>query len=123
MSDSIQLTSEEIQQYREQFKDYPDALKTLDIIDECDGYLDSSLTLILMRETGKVPDKNISLNELVEKCRPLICKDEREDVIELFNVIASFLPPPASQAMAVVLYVTKVGIKRFCKAEDTTESD
>ena len=33
MTDSTQLTAEEIQQYREQFKDYPDVLKALDLID------------------------------------------------------------------------------------------
>ena len=46
MTSATQLTSEEVKQYREQFKDYPEALEALDLIDECDGNLDDALILI-----------------------------------------------------------------------------
>ncbi len=117
MTDATQLTSEEIQQYREQFKDYPEALKALDTIEECEGYLTDSLTLILMRETSDEAVRSVSLRQLAEKCRTVICQDGKDDILELFNVVASFLPPPASQALTVTIYVTKIGTKKFCQAE------
>jgi hypothetical protein len=46
MSDATQLTTEEIQQYREQLKDNPEALKALYTIDECDGNLDDALIVV-----------------------------------------------------------------------------
>jgi hypothetical protein len=114
-TDPTKLTASEIAQYRKQFKDYPEALKALDAIQECEGSLEYAHTLLLMRETGSMPDRAINFSQLVEKSRPVICRDGREDVLEMFNVVASFLPPPSSQALNVVLYVVKIGTKNFCR--------
>ena len=109
------LTAEEIVRYREKFEGNSEALKALDVIQECEGYLEDAHTLLLMRETGIAPDRAINLSQLAEQCRSAICKDGREDLLEMFNVVASFLPPPSSQALTVILYVVKIGTKKFCQ--------
>jgi len=111
----IKVTAEEIVLYQEKFEGNPEALKALDVVQECKGYLEDAHTLLLMRETGIAPDRAIKLSQLAEQCRSVICKDGREDVLEMFNVVASFLPPPSSQALTVVLYVVKIGTKKFCQ--------
>lgn len=114
-SEPTKLTTEEIILYREKFDGNSEALKALDAIKECDGSLEYAHTLILMRETGSMPDRAINFNQLIDKCRPVICRDGREDALEMFNIVASFLPPPSSQALVVVLYVFKIGTKKFCQ--------
>ena len=109
------VTVEEIVQYRDKFEGNPEALKALDVVQECEGYLEDAYTLLLIRETGVTPDRAFEFSQLAEKCRSVICKDGREDVLEMFNVVASFLPPPSSQALTVVLYVAKIGTKKFCQ--------
>ena len=109
------LTEEEIDQYREKFKGNSEALEALEVIQTCKGYLEDAHLLLLMRETDIEPDRAITLSQLAEKCRPVICKDGREDILEMFNVVASFLPPPCPQALTVVLYVVKIGTKKFCE--------
>ena len=114
-TDPIKVSSEEIEQLRSQLANNSEAIAALDVIQECDGYLEDAVTLLAMRETGKEPDKSINLDKLAEKCRNVICGDKKEDVLELFNVIAPFFPPPTSLALPVVLYVVKIGVKKFCK--------
>jgi hypothetical protein len=46
MSDATRLTPEEIQSYQELFKDYPEALDALDLINESDGDLIESANLL-----------------------------------------------------------------------------
>jgi hypothetical protein len=67
MADTTQLTPDEIQQYREKFKNDPKVLDTLDIIqEECDGNLQDAIILISMRETGTELEALVSSNWRLE---------------------------------------------------------
>lgn len=127
-TDSIILTPEEIAQYRQQLSDVPEAIAFLNVIDECEGYLEDATLLFVMRKTGQEPDRSsINLEELSQKCREVICKEETEDVLELFNIVAPFLalnPLGISVSMAIpmVIYVTKIGRKRFCQESSENET-
>ncbi len=79
MDNTTQLTLEEIQHYRQQFKDYPEALDALNLIAECDGNLDDALILIYMEETGAEPDRGLDLDH----CHLLWKKDNLGEVIAL----------------------------------------
>jgi len=73
MTDLTNLTSEEIQNYRELFKDYPEALDALDLIDESDGDLIESANLLAAEAGIEISsrageDINI-LDKLAQKCR------------------------------------------------------
>ncbi len=115
MTDATQLTSEEIKEYREQFKDYPDALDTLNIIDECDGNLDDALILISMEETGTEPDKGLNLDKLAQKCRPVVCADLSRTILEIFNILTGLFGT-VGIAVAVLLYIlNKYGLDNYCE--------
>ena len=115
MTDSTQLTAEEIKQYREQFKDYPDALNALDIIDECDGDLEDALILISMEETGIEPNKGLRLDQLAARCRPIICADLSRTILEIFNILTGLFGT-VGVAVAVLVYIlNKYGLENYCE--------
>ena len=121
--DKTTITQTEIEQLRDQLRDSPEAIATLDIIQECDGHLEEALRVLIMIKTGKEPDQ--SLNEWVKEYRYIICKKEfREDLavglsagmIESLETSAA-LPPGIATTMAI--YVFKTGIRRFCEPSES----
>lgn len=115
----VVLTIEEITQFRSQLAEYPEALTTLDVIQECEGHLEDAATLLMMRQMGKELDRGV--NDILKKCRTVICQEEfRNDLaggllgIAVEPVAISVGIPP-SVATVFVLYAYKVGIKKFCE--------
>jgi hypothetical protein len=119
MSDPTQLTSEEIQQYREQFKDYPEALDALEyIIKECDGNLQDGLTLISIEETGTEPDRGLDLEKMAQKCRPIVCADLARTTVDICSILTGLFGS-VGVAVAVLLYIlNKYGLENFCQEAD-----
>lgn len=117
------LTQEEIIRFRTQLAAYPEALMALDVVEECGGYLEDAITVIMMRETGAEPDRG--LNEVLEKCRKVVCQEEfRNDLLGgLLGVaiepVAASVGIPLGIATAVVMYAYKKGINQFCDASDS----
>ncbi|NMF67106.1 hypothetical protein DP113_28020 [Brasilonema octagenarum UFV-E1] len=114
----ITVTPEEISQFRSQLADNPQALVALDTIEECEGYLDDAVPLLVMRETAQEADR--SLNDLLEKCRQFICQEEVRQFLES-GLIAPVIEPlaasagiPLGTATALSICVFKLGAKRFC---------
>ncbi|PAX45839.1 hypothetical protein CK510_29550, partial [Brunnivagina elsteri CCALA 953] len=68
----ITVTPEEITQFRSQLADNAEALAALDTIEECEGYVEDAVPLLVMRETAREADR--SLNDWLEKCRQFICQ-------------------------------------------------
>ncbi len=120
--DKTTITQTEIEQLRDQLRDSPEAIATLDIIQECDGHLEDAVKVMIIKKTGKEPDQ--SLNEWVKKCRHVICKEEfREDLA--VGLIAGMIEPlattaviPLGIAVAVAIYVFKTGIRTFCEPSE-----
>lgn len=115
----ITVTPEEINQFRSQLADCPQALAALDTIEECEGYLDDAVPLLVMRETAQEADR--SLNDWLEKCRQFICQEEVTEFLES-GLIAPVIEPlaasagiPLGTATALSICVFKLGAKRFCK--------
>lgn len=126
MSDATHLTPEEIQNYREQFKDYPEALDALDLIDESDGDLIGSANLLVAEAGIEIfnragEDVNI-LDKLAQKCRSVICDEDFMDDLMSGLLTAGVATLTASgqipQAVAtpVVIYLTKKGVKIWCQS-------
>jgi hypothetical protein len=110
------ISFEEIQQYRAQFTDYPDAgaITALDTIEKYDGNLESAFAE-LSQQNGEVSFRAVELEEFARKCRETVCSQPTEDFLGLLNIVAGFLPPPASLAVPVTLYILKIGIRDYCK--------
>jgi len=117
------VTPEEIAQFRSQLADNPEALVALDTIEECEGYLDDAIPLLVMRETEREADR--SLNDWLEKSRKFICQEEVRDFLES-GLIAPVIEPlaasvgiPLGTATALSICVFKLGAKRFCKVPES----
>ncbi|NMG20251.1 hypothetical protein [Brasilonema bromeliae] len=115
----ITVTPEEISQFRSQLADNPQALVALDTIEECEGYLDDAVPLLVMRETAQEADRG--LNDWLEKCRQFICQEEVRQALES-GLIAPIIEPlaasagiPLGTATALSICVFKLGAKKFCK--------
>lgn len=119
--ESIQLTSEEIAQYRSELETYhnPSAIAALDVIEwECEGYLEDAIPLLLMRETGSEADK--SMGDLLERCRQFICQEEVREALESGFIVPAIEPIaigagiPPGVATAIGICAFKLGIKKLC---------
>ena len=112
------VTPEEIEQFREQLRDYPDAIAALDVIHKCDGYVEDAVTLLMMRETGKEPDRGVG--EWLQKCRTAICQEDVKEALAS-GLIAPAIEPlaissgfPPGTATAIGILAFKIGIKKLC---------
>lgn len=121
----ITLTPEEINQFRSQLADLPQALVALDAIEECEGYLDDAVPLLVMRETVQEADRYRSLNDLLEKCRQFICQEEVREFLES-GLIAPIVEPlavsagiPLGTATALSILVFKLGARKFCNVPES----
>lgn len=119
----IIVNSEEVAQFRSQLLDNPKALMALDTIEECEGYLDDAIPLLVMRETEQGADR--SLNDWLEKCRQFLCQEEVREFLES-GLIAPVIEPlsasagiPLGTATALSICVFKLGAKKFCKVPES----
>ncbi|MGB6295025.1 MAG: hypothetical protein WBF90_02425 [Rivularia sp. (in: cyanobacteria)] len=119
------VTSQEIDQFRSTFANYPPALQALDLISDCDGDLeDAALTLAI--KAGQQPEIANSewLDSLAKKWRSLICQQdwraelEAGSVDKLIEQIQKTPTFPSVLVTPVLLYVFKQGIPEFCEPLD-----
>jgi len=120
----ITVTPEEITQFRSQLADSPEALAALDAIEECKGNLEEAAKLIVVETT----DTEVSLRgdsnyleKLVQKLSNIICQEEFDDLMTgvLTAAIATLAASgniPIALATPVIIYVAKIGTKKFCEA-------
>lgn len=123
MTDTIQLTAEQIAKYRVELADNPDALAALNVIEECEGNLQDAIILMRMRETGTEPDKSLDLDELAAQCRPLICSDLTKTSLDILTILTGLFGT-YGVALAVLIYIfnkyREKGLKDFCQEADST---
>ena len=119
--DPIQLTSEEIAQYRSELKSYhnPSVIAALDVIEkECDRYPEDAILLLLRRETDTEEDR--SMGDLLKKSRKFICQEEVREALESGVLapaieaisIGAGIPPGVATAIGICAF--KLGIKKLC---------
>lgn len=120
----ITVTPEEITQFRSQLADSPEALAALDAIEECKGNLEAATQLIAVETT----DTEVSLRgdsnyleKLAQKLSKIICQEEFDDLMTgvLTAAIATLAASgniPIALATPVIIYVAKIGTKKFCEA-------
>ena len=115
--ESTTVTPEEIAQFRAELVDNLSAIAALDAIEECEGYLEDAVPLLLI-EAGTEPDR--SIGDLLEKCRQFICQEEVREALES-GMIAPAIEPismgagiPPGVATAIGICAFKLGMKRVC---------
>lgn len=118
---TITITPEEIEQLRAEFTAYPEALKALDEIADCEGDLEDA-AIALAIQVGQEPSTNDRwIDGLAKRWRHLICqadlKEQLEDGLtaDTLTAFATQTSLPLKLATPVALYVIKTGIDRFCQ--------
>jgi len=120
-NDMTVVTQAEIKIFREQLRDYPEAIAALDEIEACEGHLEDA-AVVLAIEAGQEPERGARewLEGISERCRPILCQEDFRDEImagllagSVEALLATTLIPPGL-ATPVVIYAFKIGIKKFC---------
>lgn len=119
-NEATKVSPEEIAQYRLQFAGLPAALDALDLIADTDGDLLQATSLLIQEEgfTTSRGELN-SLDELVEKCRRVICDEAFNELMTgllsaAVGTLAASGQIPAALATPVVIYIARIGVKKFC---------
>ncbi len=121
------VTPEEIEQFREQLRDYPEAMASLDVVEACEGDLERAAR-VLVRRAGAEDDRFVSnwLEQGLQQCRNTICEKELKDSLlpELLEAVknslaASSQPFLVALETPIALYIAKVGVNTFCKSPDS----
>ena len=131
MTDTIQLTSEQIAIYRSELADNSDFLAALDVIEEWDGDLADAAESIATRNGIEGVEDNADMSWFVivlNKCRESICQQRykivREKIVPALiptlteMVAASFLCPPGIATLLstpIAIYVQEEGMDKFCQ--------
>lgn len=134
MLEAIRLTREEIDRYRAELADNPDALAALDAIEEWDGDLADAAESIATRNGIEGVEDNADLRWFVvtlQKCRAYICQPKYERLREkylpalippLTDFIATSLmcPPGVAGILSapIALYIQEEGMDKFCQSTD-----
>lgn len=121
---SIPLT--EITQLVERLADYPEALRSLQEIEDCAGDLnDAALSLAL--KAGLEPTQNEGwLEGFAKRYRHIVCLPEfradlsAQKIVSLAQHLTQNSQCPNLLAVPVALYVSKTGVDEFCDSFDNS---
>jgi hypothetical protein len=118
MNSMITVTTEEINYFRSGLVGHSAALAALDTIEECGGYVEDAVQLLLMRETANEPERGV--NNLLDKCRKFACQEEVREALKS-GILAPAIEPiaigvgiPPGTATALSICIFKLGMNKFC---------
>ncbi len=125
----LTVTSVEIIEYRAELSGDPDALRTLEMLEDCEGDLeDAAISLAL--QVGQEPSSSEQwLESLVKRWRHIICQPEvkqsvlaAESVSDVMKAIAESVKIPTVLLVLVAIYLHKSDVAGFCQAFEQLES-
>lgn len=121
------VTESEIERYRLQLAEYPDALKALDLLEDCEGNLEDAAETIAI-ESGELNDDLAEgdqnepswLEKLADKLRPHICTQAFQEVLSQsfaggLGWLVAVAAYPALPLTLVLIYISRRGLDKFCK--------
>lgn len=120
----VTLTSVEIIEYRAELAADPEALRALDMIEDCEGDLEDA-AIALALHAGQEPDETEGwLTAWAKRWRTVICGDELREALksgaiaEAIRLLEAGTTMPRALATPVALFVFKTGVEEFCKPLD-----
>ncbi len=115
------LTPEKIAKYRNELKEYPEAITALNTIEECEGNLEDATALIASRSGESVLMGDSLLNDLVKRARKHLCQPDNQkewaDLKDVLEILKEFLPSPIPLAVTCTLKLSEIGLRNLCKSE------
>ncbi|MEG4322662.1 MULTISPECIES: hypothetical protein [unclassified Microcoleus] len=123
----ITITQSEIEQYRSQLQEYPDALKALDVLQECEGDLEYAAETLAI-ESGELdndlgdkdPNEPSWLEKSAARLRPHVCTQAFKDVLSqgfavaLGSLITAGVYPGVPLTL-VLIYISTKNLDKFCQ--------
>ena len=116
----INLTTQEVADYRSQLAIYEEALMALDEIEDCEGNIEDA-AIALAIQAGQQPDRLDWLDGLAKRLRVGICQPQfTKDLLnnQLASTVEYLLNSelcPRILVTPVVIYAVKQGISDFCE--------
>jgi hypothetical protein len=124
------VTQEEIEQFREQLRDYPGALVDLEVIERCEGDLERAARVLARRSGVEEVRSGANWQLALQKARELVCDDKFKDGLAprligglIGTLAASGSPILVAVATPVAIYITQVSIEAFCKSQKSASED
>ena len=122
-TDSIQVTAEEIAQFRAELADNPQALADLDMIDRCDGDLEYAAIRLVRRSNIDIvrAEGESFWQQAITQARQLICHDHiRQDIApNILGGLVGLLATSGNPVLVVVatplaIHVFRETLDNFC---------
>lgn len=117
----IVLTPEELANFRAALAENADALRALDMVDDCEGELEDA-AIALALQAGQEPDRSDAwLDGLAKRWRVPLCRGEshrflvEDDPAQALQHFVAEVQLSTALATLVMIYVLKTGVKEFCK--------
>lgn len=119
------ITPEEIAEFRIKLADYPEAMRSLDAIEDCEGDLEDAAMGIAIK-IGLQPELSNTewLASLAKKCRAMICQQDfrvnliNGDFAAIWSLLVSSNLCPKLLILPVLMYVFEQGVNKFCEPLD-----
>ncbi|TAG70505.1 MAG: hypothetical protein EAZ23_22250 [Oscillatoriales cyanobacterium] len=112
------VTQAQIEQYRSQLQEYPDALKGLEVLEGCEGDLEYAAETIAI-ESEEDPNEPSWLEKSTQKLRPYICTSAfRESLKQSYGGAMALLMPVVGipvLLILIIIYINEKNLDEFCK--------
>ncbi|MBD2460371.1 hypothetical protein H6G89_04875 [Oscillatoria sp. FACHB-1407] len=117
----VTLTAIEVDEYRTALADDADALRALEVVEDCDGDLEDAAIVLALR-TGQEPDRSDQwLESVAKRWRTALCGSTIRTALETRQVAMAVRSLTTEAgisidlAVPIVLFVLKTGIDDFCR--------
>jgi len=117
----ITVTFEEIAQYRSELSASPEALRALDMIEDCEGDLEDAAIALALQARQEPDTSERWLEGLAKRWRAVLCQVDIKASLttgslqNVMQAIAQETDLPPVLAVPVIIYVLKTGVEDFCK--------
>jgi hypothetical protein len=117
----LQVSLEDMQQWRSQLADYPDVLNSLDAIEACEGDVEDA-TISLAIGADLEPDGSDRwLESIAKRYRPIVCNADfrsslqNGDVVYLVRHLSETSDCPTILILPVAIQIMAQGLEEFCQ--------
>jgi len=124
------VTTEEIEQFREQLVENSKVLADLEVIERCGGELERAARVLSRRADIEEVRAGANWQSGLQKAREIVCDGKFKDGLVpgligalIGTLTASGSPILVAVATPMAIYITKVGIEAFCKDPQSTSED
>ncbi|MEM8604193.1 MAG: hypothetical protein AAGF24_10205 [Cyanobacteria bacterium P01_H01_bin.121] len=117
----LQVGLDDIQQWRSQLADYPDVMRSLDAIADCEGDVEDATVNLAIFADLEPDNSDRWLASLAKRYRPIVCDSEFRaslkdgDVVYLVRHLFEISDCPPVLVLPIAVQVMHEGLDNFCQ--------